>query len=270
MTLSSALEVGRYLVRASVDGAPQSSTIFDVRALPAGEITVTDQFALGWPRGRVETLIHQPGTHQSIYIEVSLLGSLPETGKTVNVVLVGRGEKMFDAPYLVKEAQRHFYLPFQDDFQPGLYVARLMSKDEPGVQYVFRVQNPVVESTEEKNRRIQEYVDPVIPDSSRSSSDVIASIEMPNSATQSVADCYSGIWHNTVTNQVTWTLTLVGETLEIESSDGSLAGTFQKAGGGWTGFLQRRNSRIRWDGVTLRANETCSEIATNQPWQLKR
>ena len=49
----------------------------------------------------------------------------------VYVALLHEGVAMFNSSYLVKEQSRNFYLPYEYDFAPGSYTARLSAANEP-------------------------------------------------------------------------------------------------------------------------------------------
>jgi hypothetical protein len=265
--------MGRYVIRAAVEGAPSVESSFYVKPMAPGSVSVSETLFNGWPQGRIETLIHTPGTRQTLYIQVSLLGVLPQSGKTLNVGLFYQGRALFNAPYLINENKRTFFLPYQDDFVEGVYTALLSANGEPPAQYVFRVQHPVIESPEAKNRRIQAYFNAVMPGSSQPSNQAATSATQAQSSTESPSrtDCYSGNWHeNDESNGFTWSFGRMWKTLRIRRNDNYVWGTFQPAENGWyTGTLYWRNGD-RWDGVNLRVNEACNEIETNQHWSYKR
>ena len=89
-------------------------------------------------------------------------------------------------------------------------------------------------------------------------------------ATSDVSDCYSGTWHeNDASNGFLWYFRRLGSNLHISRTDGFVYGDFRPEQDGWSGSLNWGNG-AQWNGVTLRANEACSAIETNQRWSYKR
>ena len=134
--------IGRYIVRASVEGAPPAEYAFIVQPRPPGDIFVSDNLFNGWPQNRLTILVHRPGENQKIYIGASLRGTLLGEGRVVYVALLHEGVPMFNSSYQVKEQNRNFYLPYEYDFAPGSYTARLSAEGEPPCRVFFRRSGP--------------------------------------------------------------------------------------------------------------------------------
>lgn len=285
-----AFPIGHYLVRASVEGAPPAQYSFAVQPRPPGMVFVSETIFNGWPQGRLATLQHRSGENQKIYIGVGINGVIPDEGRVVYVALFHEGSALFNYSNTVREQNRNFYLPYEADFSEGAYTARLSADGEPPAEYAFRVQYPVVESDAEKNQRIKQYLDAVLPGSPQSSeakapsptNDSTAtdtngqsassqdSVPPQNHVRSKFSDCYSGTWNENESNGIIWYFQRRENYLKISRRDGFVGGQFQKSSDGWTGFLNWRNG-TRWNGVILHeANEACDEITTNQRWWFKR
>jgi hypothetical protein len=245
--------VGHYLIGVTVEGAPPAQHEFVVEPRPPGIIFVSD-IPPQWPRQEVKTLQHRPGETKKIYVYVQVKGTLPAEGRNISISLSHEGTMLLNYSNHVTEQNRDFYIPYEADFSEGLYTARLSANDEPPAQFEFRVQYPIAETQEQKDQRIKNLLDAVLP----------------GSGSQGSADCYAGTWRENASNEFTWLFERQENSLRISRNDGFASGVFQKSPDGWTGVLNWGDG-TRWDGVVLHdANASCTEITTNQRWWYRR
>lgn len=275
--------VGDYVVRASVEGAPSAHYAFTVRPRPPGIIHISDT-PPQWPRKDITTLQMRPGESKRIFAYIRISGTMPPEGRTVYISLDHEGATLFNYSNHVTERNRDFYVPYEADFSEGLYTAKLSADGEPPAEYTFKVQYPIVESAEDKNRRIKQFMDAILPLSPQSSSAVstvtntersqpvpATVLPAPNQVKIRFQDCYTGTWYEDESKESIWYFQRMGNNLGIRRNDESVSGHFRKSADGWTGFLDNRSNRVRLTGVVLHdANATCDEITTNQSWSYKR
>ncbi|MFI5107304.1 MAG: hypothetical protein ACHP78_00495 [Terriglobales bacterium] len=245
---------GRYVARAIVEGAPPAEYRFVVRGTPPGDIWVSDTLFNNWPSGRITALRHQPGQNQKLYIGASLTETIPPEGRAVSISLLHDGVPLFDWPYQLNEQNRQFYVPYEYDFPEGSYTARLSAKDAPPAEFAFTVQYPIIETPEEKSRRVQQFLDAVLPGGSH----------------QDSTECYGGTWQDNQPNGSAWIFKHQGDILEIERLDGFGNGHFSRDGKLWLGSITFRNGERR-DGLVLYApNPECTRILSNQRFNFSR
>jgi hypothetical protein len=278
--LTDTFPIGKYAVRASVEGSPPAEQAFVVHPLPVGNIFVSDS-PPGWPRHDITTLQHRPGENKKIFAYIRINETIPAEGRVVYISLSYEGATLFNYSNRVTEQNRDFYIPYEADFSEGLYTARLSADGDPSAEAAFTVQYPVVETEEEKNQRVKQLLDRLLPVGQQPAPAAVSTptgredpraaedVRSPSPAVQA-QDCYNGAWRENESNEFVWNFRRYGDTLRIVRNDRFVKGEFRKAPDGWVGFLSWGNGTI-WKGVVLHeANDACDEVTTNQRWWYKR
>jgi hypothetical protein len=221
---------GRYVFRATVEGAPPAECEFFIKPLPPGNIYVSDRLFLDWPRDPVNEFKHQPGTYRVIYIVCGLEKPLPPAGKGVNIGLFRGDNAITDWNYTVNERNLRFYFPYQGDFAPGRYTARLSADGEPPAEFTFVVLDPET-ARRENERRIADSFAQVFPSSREQTASVhpandFQTGEVPQVDVQHLLDQAAGYYRNGVYD---YAIRDYQKVLEIDSSNQEARKGLEKA-----------------------------------------